>query len=137
MPAEMAEALCDQISKLHYVHEARKLTEELCGDSAPFGQAEVLNSEKGSRLFRSLVEVNPQATVEALDHAFGDYTKGQLLEVGPGRRNLIWALEKLCFWEETFPIASRIMLSFAVSENETWGNNATSVSSILKCRIKT
>lgn len=125
MPSGMAEALCDQISKLQFLPEAQQLTRDLCGDAAPFGQAEVLNSEKGSRLFRSLVEVNPQATVEALDNAFRNYTKEQLFEVGPGRRNLIWALEKLCFWKETFPIASRIMLSFAVSENETWGNNAT------------
>lgn len=125
MPDGMAEALCDQISRLQHVNEARELTKELCGDSAPFGQAEVLNSEKGSRLFRSLVEVNPQASAEALEHVFKNYTKEELLNVGPGRRNLIWALEKLCFWEETFPIASRIMLSFAVSENEAWGNNAT------------
>ena len=54
MPDGMSEALCDQIGKLHHVHEARQLTKELCGDAAPFGQAEVLNSDKGSRLFRSL-----------------------------------------------------------------------------------
>jgi hypothetical protein len=125
MPGGMSEALCDQIGKLHHVHEARQLTKELCGDAAPFGQAEVLNSDKGSRLFRSLVEVNPIETANALEHAFGSWDKEQLLQVKAGRRNLVWALEKLCFWEETFPIATRILLSFAVSENETWGNNAT------------
>lgn len=125
MPDGMSEALCDQIGKLHHVHEARQLTKELCGDAAPFGQAEVLNSDKGSRLFRSLVEVNPIETANALAHAFGAWDKEQLLQVKAGRRNLVWALEKLCFWEETFPIATRILLSFAVSENETWGNNAT------------
>jgi hypothetical protein len=125
MPSGLAEALCDQMSKLQFLPEAQKLTRDLCGDSAPFGQAKVLNSEKGSRLFRSLVEVNPQASVEALERVFGNCTKEQLLKVGPGRRNLILALEKLCFWEKTFPIASRIMLSFAASENENWGNNAT------------
>ena len=125
MPDGMSEALCDQIGKLHHVHEARQLTKELCGDAAPFGQAEVLNSDKGSRLFRSLVEVNPIETANALEHAFGGWDKEQLLQVKAGRRNLVWALEKLCFWEETFPIATRILLSFAVAENETWANNAT------------
>jgi len=125
MPDGMSEALCDQIGKLHHVHEARQLTKELCGDAAPFGQAEVLNSDKGSRLFRSLVEVNPIETANALEHAFGGWDKEQLLQVEAGRRNLVWALEKLCFWEETFPIAARILLSFAVAENETWANNAT------------
>lgn len=127
MPDGMSEALCDQIGKLHHVHEARKLTKELCGDAAPFGQAEVLNSDKGSRLFRSLVEVNPIETANALEHAFGGWDKEQLLQVKAGRRNLVWALEKLCFWEETFPIATRILLSFAVAENETWANNATNM----------
>jgi len=125
MPNGMSEALCDQIGKLHHVHEARQLTKELCGDAAPFGQAEVLNSDKGSRLFRSLVEVNPIETANALEHAFGGWDKEQLLQVKAGRRNLVGALEKLCFWEETFPTATRILLSFAVAENETWANNAT------------
>ncbi len=125
MPDGMVEALCDQISKLHYVHEARQLTKELCGDTGPFGQAEVLNSDKGSRLFRSLVEVNPIDTANALERAFSSWDKEQLLQVKAGRRNLVWALQKLCFWENTFPIAARILLSFAVAENETWGNNST------------
>ncbi|MCZ7398200.1 MAG: hypothetical protein O8C62_00715 [Candidatus Methanoperedens sp.] len=127
MPDGMSEALCDQISKLHHVHEARQLTKELCGDTGPFGQAEVLNSGKGSRLFRSLVEVNPIDTVNALEHAFSGWDKEQLLQVKAGRRNLVWSLQKLCFWEETFPISARILLSFAVAENETWGNNATNI----------
>jgi hypothetical protein len=127
MPDGMSEALCDQISKLHHVHEARQLTKELCGNTGPFGQAEVLNSDKGSRLFRSLVEVNPIDTANALERAFGGWDKEQLLQVQAGRRNLVWAIQKLCFWEETFPISTRILLSFAVAENETWGNNSTNI----------
>ena len=34
---------------------------------------------------------------------------------------------KAVFLEETFPIAARILLSFAVAENETWSNNATNM----------
>ena len=127
MPNGMSEALCDQISKLNHVHEARQLTKELCGETGPFGQAEVLNSDKGSRLFRSLVEVNPTDTANALERAFGSWDKEQLLQVQAGRRNLVWAIQKLCFWEETFPISARILLSFAVAENETWGNNSTNI----------
>lgn len=125
MPTGMSEALCDQMAKLHFLSKAQELTSSLCGEQAPFGQAEVLNSEKGSRLFRSLVEVNPVATVRALDRVFGSMNIEELLEVGPGRRNLIWSLEKLCFWEETFESASKILLLFAAAENESWGNNAT------------
>ncbi|MGE7686756.1 hypothetical protein [Peribacillus simplex] len=126
MPNGMSEALCDQMAKLHFLPKAQEITSSLCGEQAPFGQAEVLNSEKGSRLFRSLVEVNPVATARALNSVFGSMNNEELLQVGPGRRNLIWALEKLCFWEETFESASKILLLFAAAENESWGNNATS-----------
>lgn len=125
MPKGMAEALCAQMAMLHFVPEAQAAVSDLCGDLAPFGQAEVLNSEKGSRLFRSLVEVNPQATVKALEKVFGGWPREQLFEVGPGRRNLVRAIEKLCFWDETFPLAAKLMLAFAAAENETWGNNST------------
>ncbi|MCK5216545.1 MAG: hypothetical protein KAJ93_02090, partial [Methanosarcinales archaeon] len=125
MPAGMAESLCDQMQNLHFLPETQQITRDLCGDTGPFGQAEVLNSVKGSRLFRSLVEVNPIDTTDALERVFGSWDKEHLLQVQDGRRNLVWALEKLCFWENTFPIAARILLSFAVAENETWGNNST------------
>lgn len=125
MPVVMLEALYNQLSRLDFLPIAQELVYELCGPHAPFGQVEVLNSAKGSRLFHSLVTVNPQATAHALERVFGNLSREQLLKVGPGRRNLIWALEKLCFWEETFPVAAPLMLSFATAENESWGNNAT------------
>ena len=59
----LGQALCDQMAKLDFLPQARELTKELCGDSGPFGKAEVLASDEGSRLFRSLVEVNPSAGV--------------------------------------------------------------------------
>ena len=125
MPTGLAEALCDQMSKLQFLPEAQAFVRDLCGDQAPFGQAEVLNSEKGSRLFRSLVEVNPHVTVNVLEKVFGGWTREQFLEIVPGRRNLVWSLEKLCFWEDTFLKAARVMLALGAAENETWGNNAT------------
>lgn len=122
----LAEALCDQIAKLDFLPEAKDITADLCGESGPFGKAEVLNSQQGSRLFRSLVEVNPDVTVDTLYNIyFGKSTK-ELKEVVEGRRNLVWALEKLCFRGETFLRASKVLLAFAEAENEEMiANNAT------------
>jgi len=121
----LVERFCEQMANLQFSPRAKELTKDLCGAKGPFGNAEVLNSEGGSRLFQALVKVNPQATCEAADRVFGTWTREQLLEVGPGRRNLIWALESLCWWQETFAKAARLMLAFAAAENESWGNNAT------------
>ncbi|MFZ2653741.1 MAG: hypothetical protein WAX69_02385 [Victivallales bacterium] len=126
MPQGMAQALCDQAANLQFVQRAREIVSMLYGKKGPFYQAEVLLSEQGSRLFRSLVEVNPEPCVNALDHVIGGFSRDHLLAiVGPTRRNLVSSIEKLCFWKETFPKAARLMFALAAAENEVWGNNAT------------
>lgn len=125
MPEGLAEELYAMIAMLDFLPHAQSLVEDLCGKQAPFGKVEVLNSEKGSGLFHFLVEVNPHATLNTLEDVFGSWSREQLIEVEQGRRNLVMALEKLCFWPETFDAAAKLLLKFAVAENESWGNNAT------------
>ncbi len=70
--------------------------------------------------------MNPEATLEALNRAFGGWEIEELkTKVGPGRRNLVWALEKLSFRENLFEEAVKLIYKFAVSENENFSNNAT------------
>jgi hypothetical protein len=122
----LGQALCDQMAKLDFLPQARELTKQLCGERGPFGRAEVLVSDEGSRLFRSLVEVNPQAGARALCNAFGTWAIDDLRSVaGTVRRNLVSALEKVCFWADTFPSVAAVLLSFAAAENEVWANNAS------------
>ena len=122
----LTNALCERVRMLDFLPEVRKLVAGLCAVQGPFGQAEVLNSELGSRLFRALVEVNPDATLDALRRVVDTWSEAYLKQsVGPGRRNLVLALEKLCFWERTFSGGAQILLRFAASENEEWSNNAT------------
>ncbi|HDR8070479.1 TPA: hypothetical protein QCY71_003452 [Bacillus cereus] len=125
MPRGMKDSLCKQISKLHFLEKAKELTTNLCGSQAPFGQAEVLNSKEGSRIFCSLVEVDPETTVSTLEREFANMDISNLKLMKDGRRNLVRALEKLCFWESTFERASLVLLRFAAAENEKWANNAT------------
>ncbi|OGA14120.1 MAG: hypothetical protein A3H32_14680 [Betaproteobacteria bacterium RIFCSPLOWO2_02_FULL_63_19] len=127
IPDRLAEALCGRIRVLDYVPAVRQFVERLCGEQRPFGQAKVLNSELGSQLFRSFVEVNPEATARALKSAFAGWSIDDFKSVGPGRRNLVWALQNLCFWKSTFPKAASVLLSFAAAENEDWTNNSTGV----------
>lgn len=114
----------ERLKDLDQLDKAQSIVNELWGPNSPFGSAEVLNTEWGSLLFRYVVEVNPIATSKALNSSFGNFSKDELKNIRDGRRNLVWALEKLCFRKETFPIAAKILYSFAVSENETYGNNS-------------
>src|SRR5262249_60094974 len=102
MPERLRTALCEQLSLLDFHPGARAIVENLCGPRGPFGNPEVLNTETGSRCFRSLVETNPEATMESLVRAFGTWTTDELFQLQGGRRNLVWALEKLCFRRKTF-----------------------------------
>ncbi|NTU50058.1 MAG: hypothetical protein HGA87_04080 [Desulfobulbaceae bacterium] len=126
IPEGMIEGFCHQIERMDFHTNVKELCEKLCGPQRPFGQAEVILSDRGSRLFRSFVVVNPEATGAALYKVLSDRNSQQLSAIhGAIRRNLVWALEKLCFHSEIFPEAAWCMLLLASAENETYGNNAT------------
>lgn len=125
MPPGLIEQLCSRMAMLDFVEETRKIAADLCEPTGPFGRAEVLNSDRGSRCFCSLVEVNPVAALSGLLRVFGNCARDELISVGPGRRFLVWSLEKLVCRRDTFEGAAGLLLSFAAAENERWANNAT------------
>lgn len=114
----------ERLKDLDQLDKAQSIVNELWGPNSPFGSAEVLNTEWGSLLFRYVVEVNPLATSRALNSAFSNFSKEEIKAFKIGRRNLVWSLEKLCFRKDTFPIAAKTLYSFAVGENENYGNNS-------------
>ncbi|MBN2570350.1 MAG: hypothetical protein JXB42_13060 [Deltaproteobacteria bacterium] len=134
IPDNLVGSFCDQVSRLDFLPEVKTLTAELCGPQGPFGQAEVILSDRGSRLFRALVEVNPDATSKALLNVLQKYDEEELSQItGDVRRNLVWALEKLCFHAACFEEAANSLLLLASSENENWSNNATGIFKQLFC----
>ncbi|MEN6490292.1 MAG: hypothetical protein ABFD66_15670, partial [Smithella sp.] len=126
MPGNLVESFCNQISRLDFLPEVKMLTEDLCGQQGPFGQAEMILSDRGSRLFRSFVEVNPDVTSRSLSRIINSLNYEELLAVsGEVRRNLVIALERLCFHESCFEESAHSLLLLASAENESWSNNAT------------
>lgn len=126
MPGQLATSFCEQTAMLDFLPEVKDLTSDLCGHQGPFGQAEVILSVRGSRLFRALVEVNPTATSNSLYDVLSNIDFDDLTSIeGDVRRNLVWALEKLCFREDCFSNSARSLMLLAANENEDWSNNAT------------
>lgn len=124
--ASLAIPLAERLAQLDQLHEARQVVNDLWGIESPFGSAEVLNTALGSRLFRSVAQVNPQATLSTLEKEFGSMSIEELqANVGDGRRYLVWTLEMLVFRSETFERAVRLLFRFAAAENENISNNAT------------
>jgi hypothetical protein len=122
----LSKAFAEQMKYLGYNDKAVQIVEKIVGPNSPFDDAEVLNTELGSRLFRSFVEVNPIAVSQNFKRQFFNKSTEELLKIEAGRRNIVWTLEKLCFDKRTFSDSVKVLLQFAIAENETWANNATS-----------
>lgn len=123
--AGMTEAFCRRAGQLHFSPTASALVEQLLGPTGPLSDAGVLSSGPGSQLFRAFVELNPDAACDCLWRVFGDANLELLRRVREGRRNLVWALEKICWRRSEFLRGAEIMLRFAAAENENYTNNAT------------
>ena len=124
---ELIEPLCSQMSKLHFYEKTKKFVENMCGEQAPFGKLEVLNTELGSRLFQYFIEVDPRVTMNTLNRIFLKLDNCELKKVLKTRRNIIFSLEKLVFFEETFYDAVKLLFKFAEVETEPYGNNSTNI----------
>lgn len=126
LPDSLIHSFCTQASYLDDQPSVQIFSDRLFGGQSPFVQAEELLTERGSKLFRAFVEVNPESTNDALHRVLSDYSHEQLLAIdGDTRRNLVWGLEKLCFRAGIFEKSAWCMLLLASAENENWSNNAT------------
>ncbi|TDO22365.1 hypothetical protein [Pedobacter duraquae] len=124
--SELLIPMMDRLSNMDQSDRAKNIVSKAWGPSGPFSTAEVLNTELGSRLFRSVVVVNPIATADALSYTYEEFSIQELKEkVRSGRRNIIWALEKLTFRATTFNSSVKMLMRLAAAENETFANNAT------------
>ena len=96
------------------------------GSDAPFCSEKVVCSDLGSRLFLAMSSVNPGAVAECLHKVLMPKSIEWVKEniASDIRRNLVWALQKLCFKKESYHKASLVTALLAVAENESWGNNA-------------
>lgn len=126
LPNSLRNPLVEQLQQLGDIDKAKELVETIWGINGNFSKAEILNSNMGSRLFRSIVSVNPEATTKVLVENYLDKPKVYLLSIVDGRQNIVWALEKLCFREKTFIDSAKVLMCFAAAEIETYySNNAT------------
>jgi pimeloyl-ACP methyl ester carboxylesterase len=125
LPESLIPSFCAQVKYLDTSPKVREFVNKLCETCGPFGQAELLFSTKGSKLFRALVEVNPNATNNLLYRVITKSSDDEISRItGDVRRNLVWALEMLVFHKSCFEKASWCLFKLAQFENENYSNNA-------------
>lgn len=126
LPDSLMQSFCIQAAYLDAQPDVQRFSERLFGGRSPFILAEELLTERGSRLFRAFVEVNPESTSYALYSCLHELSYDELVAIsGDTRRNLVCGLEKLCFHASVFEKSAWCMLLLASAENETWSNNST------------
>jgi hypothetical protein len=126
IPTRLQVALFRQFAKLDGVDKTKQIAARLCAPGKPFADAAFLDDETHAECLAYIAEVNPSAATGALERAYGAMSAANLQEIRHGRRWLVWTLERLCFRKETFHRAAKLMLDFAVAENEDRiANNAT------------
>jgi hypothetical protein len=94
--------------------------------SPPFSFGTLAEVDGGAaRLLHVAAITAPAATMDVIDRLINRATVDDLRQFGPGRRETVWALEVLLWFEDLFELAADALLRLAVAENETWANNAT------------
>ena len=101
------------------------LLNELLQPGRLLTRKEFLNTEVGSKIYRSLVDIAPDLVCDGLFQTLGGLGLDELKQIREGRRELVWTLEKLCYKPETFVKSARLMLRLGCSEVEHISNNAT------------
>lgn len=127
--ATLVDCMARRIEYMNGDPLAAEFIDRLTESNSPFVSEKVACSDMGSRLFLSLASVNPVAVCRCLNELFPpqktEWIKSHIVD--QCRRNYVWTLEKLCFDKRTYKQAVKILATFAVAENETWANNATSI----------
>lgn len=86
-----------------------------------------LENSETARFFSALVSAAPKAALDCLKRTVGKCDRRELEKFVAGRRDVIWALEKIAVWRDLFLDAATLLLRLAEAENETWSNNASGV----------
>ena len=127
LPEELVECFYEMFQYAAESEAASRIVEDLLGPDGPFQNDENLKTRLGSGFFLALAEANPKSALRCLMRTIGTWDQETLLHFTEGRRNVIWALEKIAMWKDLFVDAARLLLALGEAENEGCSNNASGV----------
>ena len=125
--SKLVDWFCDMFQYAAESGAASRVVENLLGPTGPFRNGEYLKARLGSHFFLALTEGDPESALECLIKTVGTWDKEALLRFREGRRNVVWALQKIAVWRDLFADAARLLLALAEAENEGFSNNASGV----------
>ena len=127
LPKELFECFCEMFQYAAESEAASRIVEDLLGPNGPFHNDANLKTRLGSRFFLALTEANPKSALRCLMRIMKTWNKEDFLHFTEGRREVVWALERIAMHRDLFADAARLLLALGEAENEDWSNNASGV----------
>ena len=106
---------------------ALEVTRELLNEKGRFGNISFFGNRRSADFFLALTNAAPEAALRYLERSVGTWDVERLTKFRDGRREAVWALERIAVWRKLFPGAARLLLKLAEAENENFSNNSTGV----------
>jgi DNA-binding transcriptional regulator YiaG len=124
--AELRIRAAKQLALLNREDFSRDVVRAVCRIPGPFASVESLSGKGSAEVLSFLAEVDTKAVADLFEHVLGTLDIDKLSKIkGDTRRNLVQALGKIAFRDDTFEQGALLMLALASAENEDWSNNAT------------
>jgi hypothetical protein len=124
---EMFDRFKDNIPYMASTEQGIKLVRELLSPQGFFHDPNALKTRLGSSLFLKIAEADHESALSYLKMTVGKWDEEELLQFTVGRREVVWALERIAVWRQCFPDSARLLLALAEAENEAYANNATGI----------
>jgi len=127
MPEEMLDRFGERIPYMNAFEVGREWVADVLAPGGWFDEDQVFQSPIGSRLFLKFTEASAEDALDAANRFLQPKSVDELLEFsGRGRRNMVWSLQRIAVWEETFEEAAYHLLALGEAETEHQiANNAS------------
>ena len=113
-----------QLALLNTTEVAQKVVGHICRPGGPFDGIEGLVQPNHAEVLSALAEIDTSLVAEQIGRSLQHFPDMGMVR-GDVRRHLVWALEKIAFHPDSFDAGAHLLLRLALTENETYGNNAT------------
>jgi hypothetical protein len=125
LDSNMSARLFRRAADIGEFEPTRSAVLRLLREDGPFASLEMIDRAGSSDLLTELAVMAPREVSRKLATMLTDADEDELRSRTSIRRGLVWTLGKLVWHSYTFEEAADGLLRLALTENETWSNNAT------------
>jgi len=123
--SDLTERLFRRAAEVGELDSASSAITTALGDGGPLSSLDAIGEGNASGLLQHFAVLAPGAVSDWLAELISDASEDKLLHMRGIRRDLVWTLGKLAWHSTTFITAANALLRLALTENESYANNAS------------